>query len=880
MSEYIQNLNPTQRDAAVNYQGASLIIAGAGSGKTRVLTCRIAYMLSQGVQAHTVLALTFTNKAAKEMRERIATLVPGGMSRSLWMGTFHSVFARILRAESDKLGYPSSFTIYDSADAKNLVKLAIKELNLSDETYKPNVVAARISKAKNNLVTPQAYEANSSLQAEDREQRIPQFLDIYKLYARKCRENGAMDFDDLLLNTNILMRDFPEILTKYQNQFRYILVDEYQDTNFAQYVIIRRLGELHGNVCVVGDDAQSIYSFRGAKIENILRFQQDFPGAKLFKLEQNYRSTQTIVNAANCVIEKNQRQIRKKSFSAADEGDPIRVIKAYTDKEESALLASDIYTTVRTRGVQYSDVAVLYRTNAQSRALEEALRSRNIPYKIYGGMSFYQRKEIKDMLAYVRLVVNPRDDEALRRIINTPARGIGDVTIGRIAGAAAANGLSMWEAVSTLDPAAIGLSGAAGGKVAQFAKMIGELSEMRSTTEAYTLGLEIATRSGLIGTYKMQQTPESISALENIEELLNSIRVYTEEQERMAADTATEGESAPQALVQIDEWLQNVALLTDMDNENPEERNKVTLMTVHSAKGLEFEYVYVAGLEENLFPSMMSMGTPEGLEEERRLFYVALTRAKRAAVLSFAESRFKWGEMTFGRPSRFLSEIDPRYLDLQFELSDSRDSDEESDSAPRYGRPGGPSQGYGQGGYGKRAGAPDTGAPQRSYTGGYGQGAPGRYGRSGSSDNSGGGFPRHTDPPAPGARFRSLNARGAAQSSPATGAPASRFSAIGTERPAVRPTAPPSGYPPRPIGDATSASPHVTGASNGSGAPGASSSQGSGEMTVGTRVEHAKFGVGEIVAIEEWTSDVKLTVDFGAAGRKVLLKKFAKLQIL
>ena len=475
-------------------------------------------------------------------------------------------------------------------------------------------------------------------------------------------------------------------------------------------------------------------------------------------------------------------------------------------------------------------------------------------------MSFYQRKEIKDMLAYVRLVVNPRDDEALRRIINTPARGIGDVTIGRIAGAAAANGLSMWEAVSTLDPAAIGLAGAAGNKVAQFAKMIGELSEMRSTTEAYTLGLEIATRSGLIGTYKMQQTPESISALENIEELLNSIRVYTEEQERMAADTATEGESAPQALVQIDEWLQNVALLTDMDNENPEERNKVTLMTVHSAKGLEFEYVYVAGLEENLFPSMMSMGTPEGLEEERRLFYVALTRAKRAAVLSFAESRFKWGEMTFGRPSRFLSEIDPQYLDLQFELGDSRDSDEEANSAPRYGRPGGPSrygrpgtgpsQGYGQGGYGKRAGAPDTGAPRR------------------------------TDTPSPGARFRSLNARGATQGSPATGSPASRFSAPGTGRPAARPSGPPAGYPPRPIGGATSASPHVTGATNGSDPPGASSSQGSGEMAVGTRVEHAKFGVGEIVAIEEWTSDVKLTVDFGAAGRKVLLKKFAKLQIL
>ena len=637
------------------------------------------------------------------------------------------------------------------------MKLAIKELNLSDETYKPNVVAARIlGEAKNNLVTPQAYEANSSLQAEDREQRIsavPRHLQTVRAQMPRERRDGLRrpaaehEYPDARLpggnsrSTRTSSATFSWTSTRTPTS---------RSTSSSG-----ELGELHGNVCVVGDDAQSIYSFRGAKIENILRFQQDFPGAKLFKLEQNYRSTQTIVNAANCVIEKNQRQIRKKSFSAADEGDPIRVIKAYTDKEESALLASDIYTTVRTRGVQYSDVAVLYRTNAQSRALEEALRSRNIPYKIYGGMSFYQRKEIKDMLAYVRLVVNPRDDEALRRIINTPARGIGDVTIGRIAGAAAANGLSMWEAVSRLDPATIGLAGAAGNKVAQFAKMIGELSEMRSTTEAYTLGLEIATRSGLIGTYKMQQTPESISALENIEELLNSIRVYTEEQERMAADTATEGESAPQALVQIDEWLQNVALLTDMDNENPEERNKVTLMTVHSAKGLEFEYVYVAGLEENLFPSMMSMGTPEGLEEERRLFYVALTRAKRAAVLSFAESRFKWGEMTFGRPSRFLSEIDPQYLDLQFELGDSRDSDEEADSAPRYGRPGGPSrygrpgtgssQDYGQGGYRKRAGAPDTG--------GYGQGAPGRYGRSGSSDNSGGGFPRRTDPPAPGATF-------------------------------------------------------------------------------------------------------------------------------
>lgn len=919
MSDYIQTLNPTQHDAVVNYQGASLIIAGAGSGKTRVLTCRIAYMLSQGVPASSILALTFTNKAAREMRERIDTLVPGGMSRRLWMSTFHSIFARILRAEADKLGYPSSFTIYDASDAKNLVKLAIKELNLSDETYKPNNIAARISKAKNNLVTPQAYEANSSLQAEDRELRIPQFLDIYKLYMRKCRENGAMDFDDLLLNTNILMRDRPDVLAKYQEQFRYILVDEYQDTNFAQYVIIRQLGARHGNVCVVGDDAQSIYSFRGAKIENILRFQQDFPGAKLFKLEQNYRSTQTIVNAANCVIEKNQRQIRKKSFSAAEKGEKIRVLKAYTDKEESSLIASDIYTTVRTRGAQYSDIAILYRTNAQSRALEEALRNRNIPYKIYGGMSFYQRKEVKDLLAYVRLVVNPRDDEALRRIINTPARGIGEVTLNKIAAAAATHNMSMWEAVSTLGVSEIGLSGAAANKVAQFAKMIGELSEMRATTEAYTLGLEIATRSGLIGTYKMQQTPESISALENIEELLNSIRSYVEEQERAVAESTAADEAPTPGMIQIDEWLQNIALLTDMDNEKPEEFNKVTLMTVHSAKGLEFEYVYIAGLEENLFPSLMSLGSPEGLEEERRLFYVALTRAKRAAVLSFAESRFKWGEMTFSRPSRFLGEIDPCYLDVQFDLD--CDPEEDEDSASTYGRAAG---GYGRGShtYGAgRTGGYDSNrnsyVDRPSYGGGYAAGA-GRngYGAHGNDRNTGyggntrsgnygnsrsGGYqtngssgprtyypsreqaPQRVEPLKPGGRLRSIDSRpgGTATSRPTvtgyaggTGMPPSR-QGMGQPRPA---TTVPGGVGSNSWGNTagSNASSHAGGAAT----PTASTPSSGGALVVGTRVAHAKFGQGTIIAIEEWSNDIKLTVDFGPAGRKVLLQKFARLQIL
>ena len=666
VSEYIQKLNDAQREAVVNFRCPSLIVAGAGSGKTRVLTCRIAYMLEQGVAPDTILALTFTNKAAAEMRERIGQLLSPQATRRIWMGTFHSLFSRILRAEADRLGYPSSYTIYDASDARNLVKQIIREMNLSDETYKPGDIAARISLAKNNLITPGAYEANASLQAEDRERRRPQFVDIYKLYVQKCRQNGAMDFDDLLLNTNILFKDFPDVLARYQAQFRYILVDEYQDTNFAQYVIIRRLAEQHSNVCVVGDDAQSIYSFRGAKIENILRFRNDFPDARIFKLEQNYRSTQTIVDAANSIIEKNTKQIRKRSFSTAEQGEKIKVIKAYTDKEEAILIAGDIASTVREKDLAYSEIAILYRTNAQSRSLEESLRGRNIPYKIYGGVSFYQRKEIKDLLAYVRLVVNPKDDEAFRRVINTPARGIGDVTVNRIAAAAAERNLSLWEAVSTLSSDDMEMKGAAGKKVTAFAGMIGELSGMRATAEAYELGLEIAVRSGIIGTYKMQQTPEAVSALENIEELINSVRAYTDEQKRIAAES---GDDA-QARVTLDEWLQNVALLTDMDNEKPEERNKVTMMTVHGAKGLEFEYVYVAGLEENLFPSMMSLGNEEGLEEERRLFYVALTRAKRGAVLSFAESRFKWGEMTFCRPSRFLGEIDPKFLDIQFDADD------------------------------------------------------------------------------------------------------------------------------------------------------------------------------------------------------------------
>ena len=823
VSEYIQKLNDAQREAVVNFRCPSLIVAGAGSGKTRVLTCRIAYMLEQGVAPDTILALTFTNKAAAEMRERIGQLLSPQATRRIWMGTFHSLFSRILRAEADKLGYTSSYTIYDASDARNLVKQIIREMNLSDETYKPGDIAARISLAKNNLITPGAYEANASLQAEDRERRRPQFVDIYKLYVQKCRQNGAMDFDDLLLNTNILFKDFPDVLARYQAQFRYILVDEYQDTNFAQYVIIRRLAEQHSNVCVVGDDAQSIYSFRGAKIENILRFRNDFPDARIFKLEQNYRSTQTIVDAANSIIEKNTKQIRKRSFSTAEQGEKIKVIKAYTDKEEAILIAGDIASTVREKDLSYSEIAILYRTNAQSRSLEESLRGRNIPYKIYGGVSFYQRKEIKDLLAYVRLVVNPKDDEAFRRVINTPARGIGDVTVNRIAAAAAERNLSLWEAVSTLSSDDMEMKGAAGKKVTAFAGMIGELSGMRATAEAYELGLEIAVRSGIIGTYKMQQTPEAVSALENIEELINSVRAYTDEQKRIAAES---GDDA-QARVTLDEWLQNVALLTDMDNEKPEERNKVTMMTVHGAKGLEFEYVYVAGLEENLFPSMMSLGNEEGLEEERRLFYVALTRAKRGAVLSFAESRFKWGEMTFCRPSRFLGEIDPKFLDIQFDADDL--------SAPEGGNDAPVRTAYGgRGGYRKQeAGRKDYTGNARTYYSGREQ----SRGERSSERPAQGGF-RHA-------------AASVREMSPVV--PDSRFRSVGS-RPQVEPEQRiPS-------------------------APRPAESAGAGdEFEVGMLVRHDKFGTGRVTQVEEWSGDVKITVEFDGAGRKTLLRRFAKL---
>ena len=707
-SEILKGLNKAQYDAVVNYDTPSLIIAGAGSGKTRVLTSRIAYMLEQGVQPHNILALTFTNKAAEQMRTRIEQMVGGASSRRIRMGTFHSVFSRILRENADRIGYPQSFTIYEPSDCKNLIKTICKEMNLADDKYKPNKVLSRISFAKNCLVTPAAYAANASYAAEDRQMQMPRFGEIYDTYCRRAKQNGAMDFDDLLLQTNFLLRDCPDVLARYQELFQYILVDEYQDTNYAQYIIIRRLSQLHSRVCVVGDDAQSIYSFRGAKIENILSFRNDYPTAQVFKLEQNYRSTRTIVNAANSVIERNSRRMDKKCFSDGDAGDKIRIVKSYTDREEADAVANAMRDRLRETGDGWNEVVVLYRTNNQSATMETALRRRGIPYRIYKGSSFYDHKEIKDMLAYIRLVINPRDDEAFKRVVNYPMRGIGDTTVGRIGELAQARDCSMWEAVDALVAEAATLSDpmqrTIARKVTEFVGLIRSLAEVRAERALYDFGLEVASRSGILAAYRAENTPEATSAIDNIEELLNSMQLFREQREAEIRN----GERAEEEQPTVEEWLQSVMLLTDMDN-NEESDDKVTLMTVHSAKGLEYKYVYIVGMEENLFPSQRAMETADGLEEERRLFYVALTRAKQEAMLSYCEMRFKWGNMEFSRPSRFLREIDPQYVETDEDLSPRASGGRSSGDADGFGSADGRTGGriFGdpaRGGYAARSG--------------------------------------------------------------------------------------------------------------------------------------------------------------------------------
>ena len=693
-TNYREELNESQYAAVAYNDGPSLVIAGAGSGKTRVLTYKIAYLLDHGYEPWNILALTFTNKAAREMKERIARQVGMDRARYLWMGTFHSLFSRILRAEAAHIGFPSQFTIYDASDSKSLVRTIIKEMGLDEKVYKPGSVQARISNAKNHLVTPGAYAANKEAYEGDCAAKMPAIRDIYARYWERCRQSGAMDFDDLLVYTYLLFRDFPEVLERYRQQFRYVLVDEYQDTNYAQHSIVLQLTKEHQHVCVVGDDAQSIYSFRGADIDNILYFTKVYPHTKLFKLEQNYRSTQTIVRAANSLIEKNQRQIRKEVFSEKETGEAIGVFQAYSDVEEGEIVAGKIGELRRKWKYDYADFAILYRTNAQSRIFEEALRKRSMPYKIYGGLSFYQRKEVKDAISYFRLVVNPHDEEAFKRIINYPARGIGDTTVGKLLAAAAEHGVSLWQVLC--EPLTYGVSINKGThtKLQGFRELIESFIAEVEGQNAYQLGTAIITRSGLMNDICQDTSPESLSRKENIEELANGLNDF-------CAMRMEEGNTH----VSLGDFLSEVSLLTDQDSDKEDDGPKITLMTVHSAKGLEFKNVFVVGMEENLFPSSMGGESPRALEEERRLFYVAITRAEEHCYLSYAKSRYRYGKMEFGSPSRFLRDIDTRFLQLPAGMGMARTVDEGAQrfrsemegSRPAYGQSAGSRSSYGQG---------------------------------------------------------------------------------------------------------------------------------------------------------------------------------------
>lgn len=784
---YIKELNESQCAAVTYNDGPSLVIAGAGSGKTRVLTYKIAYLLENGYNPWNILALTFTNKAAREMKERIARQVGAERARYLWMGTFHSIFSRILRAEAQYIGFTSQFTIYDTADSKSLLRSIIKEMGLDEKTYKPGTVQARISNAKNHLVTPTGYAANKEAYEGDMAVKMPAIRDIYTRYWERCRQAGAMDFDDLLVYTYILFRDYPEVLARYQDQFRYILVDEYQDTNYAQHSIVLQLTKENQHVCVVGDDAQSIYSFRGADIDNILYFTKTYPNTKVFKLEQNYRSTQTIVCAANSLIEKNERQIRKAVFSEKEKGEAIGVFQAYSDVEEGDIVANKVAELRREYHYGYADFAILYRTNAQSRIFEEALRKRNMPYKIYGGLSFYQRKEIKDVIAYFRLVVNPNDEEAFKRIINYPARGIGDTTVGKIISAATDHGVSLW---STLcEPLTYGLNINKGThtKLQGFRALIEGFITGQADKNAYEIGVDIIRQSGIMNDVCQDTSPENLSRKENIEELVNGMNDFC---------ALRQEEGNPN--ISLTDFLSEIALLTDQDSDKADDGEKITLMTVHSAKGLEFKNVFVVGLEENLFPSGMVGDSPRALEEERRLFYVAITRAEEHCYLSFAKTRFRYGKMEFGSPSRFLRDIDIHYLKMPHEAGISRSVDE---GAGRF---------------------------RREIEGGFTRSA-----------------------------------------SPSRTTPFGSASSERKERPKAQIIAP---SVPRNLKKVSTVS-------------GGSQAMSSGPVSVaglqaGQRIEHERFGLGEVMKVEGTGDNAKATIHFKNAGEKQLLLRFARFKVI
>lgn len=651
MQKYINQLNEAQQEPVLQKDGPMIIIAGAGSGKTRVLTMRIAYLMSLGVDAFNILALTFTNKAAREMKKRISDIVGSNDAKNLWMGTFHSVFARILRSEADKLGFPSNFTIYDTQDSVRCISGIIKEMQLDKDVYKPKQVLSRISSYKNSLITVKAYMNNPELQEQDAMSKKPRLGEIYANYVDRCFKSGAMDFDDLLLKTNELLNRFPDVLAKYQDRFRYIMVDEYQDTNHSQYLIVRALSDRFQNICVVGDDAQSIYAFRGANINNILNFQKDYDNVKMYRLEQNYRSTKNIVEAANSIIDKNKVKLDKVVWTANDNGPKIKVHRSVTDGEEGRFVAGEIFEQKMRNQMHNGQFAILYRTNAQSRAMEDALRKRDIPYRIYGGLSFYQRKEVKDILCYLRLVINPKDEEALVRVINYPARGIGDTTVEKLTVAANHYKRSIFEVMEHIDKIDLKLNSGTKAKLQDFVTMIKSFQVINETQDALFLTDHVTKKTGFIQELKKDGTPEGIARIENIEVLLGGIKDFIEGQKEIDGARGA-----------LSEFLEDVALATDLDNDTGDD-DRVALMTIHLAKGLEFPYVFIVGMEEDLFPSAMSLNTRSELEEERRLFYVALTRAEHQAYLTYAQSRYRWGKLTDSEPSRFIEEIKDDYLE-------------------------------------------------------------------------------------------------------------------------------------------------------------------------------------------------------------------------
>ena len=804
----LEELNEEQRKAVECLDGPVLIVAGAGSGKTRVLTSRVANVLAHGCDPSRVLALTFTKKAAGEMKERIALMVGAWKARRVVMGTFHSVFIRFLREYAGSLGYPENFTIYDQSDSTSAVKAAVKELGLDDAVYKPRDVLARISNAKNSLITVSGYRADANALRADSYAKKPRIVDVYERYQTRMKQSGVMDFDDILVNMNILLRDNKSALEDIASRFSYIMVDEYQDTNYAQYLIIKKLAAGHRNVCVVGDDSQSIYAFRGAQIQNILNFKKDYPECRLFRLERNYRSTRNIVDAANSIIEHNSGRIPKKCYADGEEGDKIKIIKAYTEQDEAVEIVSSIQTRMRRDGARYEDFAILYRTNAQSRALEEQLRRRNIPYMVYSGNSFFERAEVKDMMAYFKLVVNPMDDESFKRVVNKPARAIGDTTMKALEAAAIASSEPLFQAAGRDDLEKYGIKAAAVQKLHAFCSMILGLSQCVRNTDAFELAQRIARESGLWDFYKDDKSIEGMARFANIEELVNSVASFVEDRRDEAADS----EEAADAVFTLDDFLENVTLLSNVDLVDEEDtNNKVALMTVHSAKGLEFRYVFVAGMEENLFPSQSMLLNQKDIEEERRLFYVAVTRARQAVELSYAGTRMRNGRHESNSPSRFLREIDSRYLDRPLE-----DEDFDNDGLRHE-----------WGGFGSR------------WTGG-------RLDRMvGKPDSLAGGASR-------GGRYSSM---GVAARGHVNGRGPAVLGGMSSKSEPIRrvPTAPAPADPnfvPLPMT----------------------------EFHVGMRIEHNRFGPGEILEITGKVPELKARVRFDALGEKLLLLKYAKMR--